>query len=207
MVKQTTQNNTSADSTIKHVDDETIFTTRHSQSQAQPSLKRWLKHVFYFKSSKRVINPSQAQQIADSIRDAEHGHRGEIQVIIEGSLPSDIALQYNCQQRAEQLFAEHRVWDTEYNSGVLIYLNLCDHDVEIIADRGIHQAVTNEYWQTVCQSMLPFFKKEQFADGICHAVEQLGETLHQFYIQHETKDSEQKVDPQGNELSDMPKLL
>ena len=55
--------------------------------------------------------------------------------------------------------------------------------------------------------MLPFFRKDQFADGICHAVEQLGETLHQFYIQHETKDSEQKVDPQGNELSDMPKLL
>ncbi|MFC3902964.1 TLP18.3, Psb32 and MOLO-1 founding protein of phosphatase [Acinetobacter marinus] len=195
------------DQATHQTDGETVIATKRHHDQTQPSLKRWFKHLFYFKSSKSVINPSQAQQIADAIRDAEQGHRGEIQVIIEGSLPNAVAFEHNCQQRAEQLFAEYRVWDTEYNSGVLIYLNLCEHDVEIVADRGIHQAVTAEYWQTVCQSMLPFFKEKQFADGICHAVAQLGETLNQFYQQHESKDLAQQPDPQGNELSDMPKLL
>lgn len=197
------------DQTTQQIDGETVIATKHHQEQMHPSLKRWLKHLFYFKSSKSVINPSQAQQIADAIRDAEQGHRGEIQVIIEGSLPNAVAFEHNCQQRAEQLFAEYRVWDTEYNSGVLIYLNLCEHDVEIVADRAIHQAVTADYWQTVCQSMLPFFKKNQFAEGICQAVAQLGLTLHDFYqarlntAHHDADDQ----DPQGNELSDHPHLL
>ena len=73
---------------------------------------------------------------------AEHGHVGEIQVVIEGCLPSRMAYYVDTHARARQLFAELGVWDTELNSGVLLYLNLCERKVEIVIDRGIKTALT-----------------------------------------------------------------
>lgn len=185
---------------VKQIETQTVISTKHIDVTSKPSLKRWLKHVLYFKSAKHALNTHDCDKIAETIAQAENGHRGEIQVIVEGSLPSHFALQHTTQQRAEYLFAKYRVWDTQYNSGVLIYLNLCEHAVEIVADRGIDGAVHETCWQEICQSMLPLFKAQQFGDGLCVAIEQLGQLFSQYY-------GNNTHDPEGNELSNRPRLI
>lgn len=185
---------------VKDRDSETVIATLTHRQNIKLSLKRWFKHGLYFKSSKKIFSTVQRQQIADAIEQAENGHRGEIQIIIEASLPGRLAFEMDTRQRAEQLFAEYKVWDTECNSGILIYLNLCEHAVEIVADRGIDQAVQSGCWHGICQNMLPYFKQGQFTEGLCDAIARLGQLLSQYYG-NDTQDC------RGNELSNMPKLL
>jgi uncharacterized membrane protein len=83
-----------------------------------------LKHAFYFSASKRLFSKQDQLEITNAVKQAEHGHIGEIQVVIEGHIPCSQAYYQNTRRRAEQLFAELGVWDTEYNSGILLYLNL-----------------------------------------------------------------------------------
>lgn len=181
-------------------DNQTVISTKSAPLDLQPSIKRWLKHSFYFKNSKRMFNLAQQEQIAHAIAQAENGHHGEIQVIIEGSLPSDHAYQYDILQRAHDLFARYRVWDTAQNSGLLIYLNLCAHRVELVADRGIHQVVEQAAWDAICQNMTVYFKEKKFTEGLCSGITALGEILQTFY-EHD------QCDLMGNELSNMPRLL
>lgn len=185
---------------VTSTDSQTVISTKSEQLTAQPSFKRWIKHSFYLKTSKRLFSAEQQAQIAQAIAHAENGHRGEIQVIIEASLPSDTAYQYDTLQRAQYLFGKYRVWDTAQNSGLLIYLNLCAHQVELVADRGIDQAVATQCWENICQSMLPHFKEKQFTTGLCVAIGALGEVLKNFYA-HDADDDA------GNELANQPRLL
>ncbi|MGQ7342966.1 TPM domain-containing protein, partial [Streptococcus suis] len=90
--------------------------------------------------------------IAQAVAAAEHGHIGEIQVVIEGHMPAREAYYLDTRGRAKQLFSELGVWDTELNSGILLYLNLCERKVEIVIDRGIQQATTQQVWDEVCKS-------------------------------------------------------
>ena len=182
-------------------DTQTLMTTRPIQAEHQASIKRWLKHVLCFKSSKRLFSLAQQQQIAAAIAAAEDGHQGEIQIVIEGSLPSLLAYDHSIRQRAEWLFAEYRVWDTEYNSGILIYINLCAKSIELVADRGIHHAVEPDYWQAICQLMLPLFQQKKYTEGLCLGVENIGLALQKFYATSKHKDFT------DNELANMPRLL
>ena len=45
------------------------------------------------------------------------------------------------------MFGKLRVWDTEHNNGVLIYLLLAEHAIEIVADRGLNEQVPPQQWQ------------------------------------------------------------
>ena len=115
---------------VTKTDSTQIVTTPKLQEHVQPSFKRWLKHCFYFSNTRRYFKCADLQKIAVAVQHAEQGHVGEIQVVIEGHLPCLQAYRQNIRKRAEQLFAELGVWDTEHNSGVLLYLNLCEKQVE-----------------------------------------------------------------------------
>lgn len=123
------------------------------EEYVEPSLKRWFKHLCYFPASSRYFSKRDKQAIAEAVQQAELGHVGEIQVVIEGHIPCSQAYRQNTRLRAQQLFAELGVWDTELNSGVLLYLNLCERTVEIIFDRGIRSATTEQVWQQICESI------------------------------------------------------
>ena len=181
-------------------DNQTIISTQAEQETEQPSFKRWLKHTFYLKRTKYLFSKAQQSQIADAITHAEDGHRGEIQVIIEASLPSDCAYHHTTLKRAQYLFGKYGVWDTEQNSGLLIYLNLCEHKVEIVADRGIHRAVDADCWLNICNKMIPAFQQGNFTEGLCVGVQALGEILQDFY-------QDDLTDKDGNELPNLPRLL
>jgi uncharacterized membrane protein len=153
---------------------------KHGQD-AHRSLKRWLKHFFYFQSTKQYFSKQDQYAIATAVEQAEHGHIGEIQVVIEGSIPSQMAYRYDTKMRAQQLFAELGVWDTEYNSGVLLYLNLCDRKVEIVFDRGLKQATKQEVWEEISLNIVECLKSKLFRQGVILGVEKIGNLLDVYY--------------------------
>ncbi|MBO3661256.1 TPM domain-containing protein [Acinetobacter variabilis] len=176
-----------------------IVTQPKLEEHAQPSFKRWLKHFFYMPATKRFFSKQDQHAIALAVEEAEHGHVGEIQVVIEGSLPSRSAYYQDTLCRARQLFAELGVWDTEHNSGVLLYLNLCDHKVEIVIDRGIKQATTQDVWDEICQNIIQELKQGNYKNGVILGVKQIGEILNQYY--------DQKMNDLKNELGNKPIIL
>jgi uncharacterized membrane protein len=176
-----------------------ILTQPKIEQLNQPSIKRWFKHFLYMPATKRYFSKSDQHAIAQAVSDAEHGHIGEIQVVIEGCLPSHQAYQQNTCMRARQLFAELGVWDTEYNSGVLLYLNLCERKVEIVIDRGIQQATTQLVWDEVCQSIIAKMAQQQYRQALLDGVIQIGVILDRFYAN--------KIQDQNDELENAPIML
>ena len=158
----------------------TIVTTPKLQAQVQPSLKRWLRHCFYLPMSKRYFNKSDQVAIAAAVHQAEQGHIGEIQVVIEGAMPSRLAYDTDTRLRAEQLFAELGVWDTAHNSGVLLYLNLCEQKVEIVIDRGIQQLTEQAAWDQLCIDLLQGLKNKNYRAAVCIAVAEIGIIFNRF---------------------------
>ncbi len=77
----------------------------------------------------------------------------------------------------QQLFAEIGVWDTEYNSGVLLYLNLCEHKVEIVIDRGIKDATTQQVWMKSAKILFSIWSQQKFKEGVIEGVKQIGEVF------------------------------
>ncbi|OTG81419.1 hypothetical protein B9T33_07065 [Acinetobacter sp. ANC 5054] len=176
-----------------------IVTCPKTQEIHKPSFKRWFKHFFYMPAANRYFNKQDQHAIAQAVTAAEQGHVGEIQVVIEGHIPSNQAYYQNTRARAEQLFAELGVWDTEYNSGVLLYLNLCERQVEIVIDRGIRQATEAQIWQEICQNIIIKMQNKDYRDALINGVENIGKVMNDFYAG--------KTIDRANELSNEPIIL
>lgn len=176
-----------------------IVTEPKLDEAIQPSFKRWLKHLLHMPASKRFFNQQDQHAIAQAVVNAEHGHIGEIQVVIEGHMPAREAYYLDTRGRAKQLFAELGVWDTEFNSGILLYLNLCEHKVEIVIDRGIKQATTQQVWDQICQHIVQLLKQKQFKQGVIEGVKQIGQVLDQYY--------DRQIEDKDNELGNKPIIL
>ena len=69
------------------------------------------------------------------------------------------------------MFGKLRVWDTEHNNGVLIYLLLAEHAIEIVADRGLDRHVPDTEWKAVVDAMAAEFRAGRFEDGLNRAID------------------------------------
>ena len=128
---------------------------------------------------------------------SERAHRGEIRFAVEG--PLHIAhLRRSPRERARQVFGELGVWDTAENSGVLLYVQLVDRKIEIVADRGIAVRVQQAEWDTVCRAMERSFKAGQFEAGALDAIQSVTAILARHFPPGPTN---------PNELSDKPTVL
>ena len=122
-------------------------------------------------SVRRLFPPATLEAIEASIRAAERLHSGEIRVAIETCLDArQLWAGTSARDRARDVFARLRVWDTALNSGVLIYLLLADHDIEIVADRGFEGRVSDEEWQEVCRCIESEFRAGQYEAGVLAGV-------------------------------------
>lgn len=120
------------------------------------------------------------ERIKSAVAEAEKGHLGEIRVVVETRRPIHKVLRGETPRgRALEVFGIERVWDTEKNIGVLLYVQLAERDAEIIADRGLNGAVTSEEWQRVCIELERVVREKGFAKGVCDAVECIGGILRQ----------------------------
>jgi len=159
---------------------------------------RFLKHLLIpHWWAVRAFSSDVLRQIESAIKASERKHDGELRFAIEGPLPFP-ALRATTRKRAEALFGQLGVWDTEHNSGVLIYVQLVDRRIEIVADRGISARVEPSRWQDICRQMEQSFRKGAYAEGAVQAIEAITALLAKHFP------------PRGgnpNELPDKPVVL
>jgi uncharacterized membrane protein len=147
----------------------------------------------------RAFPESTLAAAAQAITAGEQTHRGEVRFIVEKSLPTDEVWDgVTNRQRALALFADYGVWDTEDNCGVLIYVNLAEHKVDIVADRGIDRKIDAATWQAVCRTMTEGFRQGKFHDATLAAIEQVNALLREHFP---------ATGARPNELPDSPIML
>jgi uncharacterized membrane protein len=135
--------------------------------------------------------------IEAAIHASEQTHAGEVRFAVEAALhPRALVRGQSARERALEVFSRLRIWDTEHNNGVLIYLLLADKDVEIVADRGIHRKVGD--WEPICQLMETAFREGHFEQGVIAGINAVSEHL----VRHYPRQGETR-----NELPDQPVVL
>jgi uncharacterized membrane protein len=146
-------------------------------------LGRLLRHLFGEDwAARRAFPPAVLDRITAVIAEQERRHNGELRFVVEGGLPPLRVLgRQSARERAVEVFSLLRVWDTEYNSGVLIYLLLADRDVEILADRGIAAKVAPEQWEAVCHVMEQHFARGEYEQGAIDGLQAVSELLAQHF--------------------------
>ena len=121
-------------------------------------------------------------RIEQAIAHSERTHAGELRLALEGGMePLDVLRGKSARERAMELFASLRIWDTEANSGVLIYLQMVDHRIEIVADRGINAKVEQSQWDAICRRMEQAFRAGAFEAGALQAVREVTALLDQHF--------------------------
>lgn len=124
--------------------------------------------------AQRAFPPPVLARIEAAITASETRHRGEIRFVVEGGLDLMPLLRgITPRERALQVFSELRVWDTEENTGVLVYVQFIDHDIEIVADRGVNARVAQKEWDRVCQRMEEAFHVGRYEHGMLAGIERI----------------------------------
>ncbi len=153
------------------------------------------------------FSDSALRNIEQAIKASEAMHEGEIRFVVEAGLhPIEILYKKTPKKRALELFGRFNVWDTERNTGVLIYLLLADRDVEIVADRGIHQHVGSEAWEVICHAMELKFRHAEFEAGVLQGIADIGACLQKHYPTN-TSASQPAKRNKKNEIPDSPIIL
>lgn len=146
-------------------------------------LKRILKHTWQDASgTRRALPPDMLARLQQRVAASEQRHSGEIRIYVEAALPlsylwSNAPTRHITRQRAIAMFGKLRVWDTARNNGVLIYLLLAEHAIELVSDRGLNDVVAPADWQAIVLRMRAAFKQGQFEDGLTHALEEVSALL------------------------------
>ncbi|MGZ3182004.1 MAG: TPM domain-containing protein [Telluria sp.] len=163
-------------------------------------LKRTLHHARSSSAAARRIFPAETlRAIGEAITAGEQTHRGEVRLIVERALPLDAAWGgMGVRQRALALFADYGIWDTEENCGVLLYVNLAERKVEIVADRGINRKIDSATWRAICDTLTAGYARGAFHDSTLAAIGQVNALLRE----HFPSDG-----PRPNELPDHPVML
>ena len=147
------------------------------------ALGRWIRHRLRApRAVDRVLPPAALERIEETIAAGEMSHRGEIRLAVEASLPwSYLKRDARVRERAEMLFAKLRVWDTDERNGVLIYVELADHGIEIVADRAVARAVPQDAWPPIVAAMAGRFRAGDFEAGVVAGIEQVGRLMAQHF--------------------------
>ncbi len=147
---------------------------------------RWLRmarHLWQDEGdSRRALGAAGLQPLQARVAQSEQSHGGEIRVCVEAGLPfSYLWRRATARERALTMFGKLRVWDTEHNNGVLIYLLLAEHRIEIVADRGLNARVSVAQWEGVTAGMAAAFQSGQIEGGLNHAIDAVGAWMQEHF--------------------------
>ena len=146
-------------------------------------LTRILQHRWFDETDRgRALDDAALRRLGAQVAASESQHSGEIRVSVEAGLPmSDLLRGLRAQDRAIALFSQLRVWDTEHNNGVLIYLLLAERAIEIVADRGLTRRVPQAQWDALVAGMRKAFANRQFEAGLSAAISAVDGLLRQHF--------------------------
>ena len=149
--------------------------------------------------ARRVFPHAALNRIQETIRESEKSHDGELRFAVEAGLDLLPLLKGVApRQRAVEVFSMLRVWDTERNSGVLIYVQLADRRIEIVADRGISAKVDQGAWDAICRSMEESFRAGRFEEGALQGIRAISLLMARHFPPHGSN---------PDELPDQPVVL
>lgn len=188
-----------------------IRTEQPAKQQAMKlqKIKTIARHLWFDASdAKRAISPAILQRLADRVAASERRHTGQIRIYVEAAMPLSyvtrldrhVRLKNIVRERAVMQFGKLQVWDTAQNNGVLIYLLLAEHAIEIVADRGLSLHVSAEQWQQVVARMAATFQQKRFEEGLGQALEEVSTLLVTYFPA--SQDGPGRI----NELPDTPFL-
>ena len=165
----------------------------------QGPLRYWRHSATDHGTVRRALPESDLDRIQAAIAAGEKGHGGQVVFAVEAALPlARVHKGVTPRERALEVFGLLRVWDTEHNNGVLIYLLLADRDVEIVADRGIAKSVSDEKWRAICAGIESASAAGKHADGVIAGIGTVSALLAEHFPHR---------DGGGNELPDRPVVL
>ncbi len=149
-------------------------------------IKRIGKHLLVHRwQVRRTFPPEALALIERTIKDGETTHSGQVRFAVEGALDGKPLLKdQSARERALDIFSHLRIWDTAHNNGVLIYLLLADHDVEIVADRGIDAKVGTAGWEMICKMMETDFRAGNFTGGVIKGIQAVSQQLAAHFPKH-----------------------
>lgn len=161
---------------------------------------RICRHLIEYRwRERRIFTPKVLARIEAAIKAGEATHSGQIRFVVEGALDgAPLFRNQSARERALDIFSKLRIWDTEHNNGVLIYLLLADRDIEIVADRGIHGKVGTEGWEKICAVLEKEFRAGLFEYGVVKGIQEVSKVLAQHFP---------KQAGGSNELPDAPVVL
>jgi uncharacterized membrane protein len=158
---------------------------------------RWLDE----RDARRALGAGALERIQERVAASERRHSGEIRVCVEAGLPlSYLMRDATARERAVSMFGKLRVWDTEDNNGVLIYLLLAERRIEIVADRGLNERVGPHEWRSLMERMAMAFRSGQFEAGLLQAVDEVDQLLARHFALSEGQAN-------ANELPDAPVVI
>jgi uncharacterized membrane protein len=163
-------------------------------------IARIAKHLLqHHWRARRIFKPAVLANIEAATKAGEATHSGQVRFVVEGALDgAPLFHGQSARERALDIFARLRIWDTAHNNGVLIYLLLADRNVEIIADRGIDAKVGPEGWESICRAMEEDFRRGQFEAGVIRGIEAVSRELAEHFP---------PAGPHANELPDKPIVI
>jgi len=166
---------------------------------------RWLDAA----DARRAVPPELAERLRQRVAASEQRHTGEVRICVEGGLPASylwrhlrdgVPMPQIVRERALMMFSKLRVWDTEHSNGVLIYVLLAEHAIELVADRGIDRRVGRAGWQAMVERLGRAIAGDQVEDGLTQALEEVSAALVTHFPQAGGAAS-------ANELPDEPVVL
>ena len=125
--------------------------------------------------STQLLSKEDEKSIIAAIESAEKATSGEIRLHIEKKLKIDPI------ERAQQVFAKLKMFETEQRNGVILYIASEDHKVVIWGDEGIHNKVGQDFWDEELTKIIDQFKAGSYAAGIVECIGDIGEKLKEFF--------------------------
>lgn len=132
--------------------------------------------MWRFSRKKPLFTEAENEQIVKAIQEAERQTSGEIRIFIESRCKYVDAL-----DRATEIFNNLQMGKTELRNGVLFYLAVKDKQLAIFADKGIHEAAGNNYWQNAVKDIISVFTKDSLIAGITTSIYKIGQALKEHF--------------------------
>jgi uncharacterized membrane protein len=175
-------------------------------------LMRLLRHLWLdARDAERALGKDGLDRIERRITESERLHYGQICVCVEASLPLRYLwrhlgrgepIEAVIADRALTMFGKQRVWDTEHNNGVLIYVLLAEHEIDILADRGLSKHVSTDDWLTTIGQALAHLRDGRLEDGLNAAIRE----AHAVLAQHFPRESADESTQSGKDLPNRPQI-
>ncbi|MBT8244533.1 MAG: TPM domain-containing protein [Winogradskyella sp.] len=119
----------------------------------------------------KFLTATEEEAVVDAIRNAEKDTSGEIRVHIEQNCKGDVY------EHAMEVFHYLKMDNTKEQNGVLIYVAVDKKTFVIYGDKGINEAIDNNFWNATRDLIAHHFKRGNFAEGLIEGVKKAGQEL------------------------------